>query len=84
MELYNINVIYIGIIIFILFKSFTYHKKKIRKHENPTLEYYEWKRLFFKMLVLHEIKKKIKHKHIKRHFDKQKWRDSIINKSAFF
>jgi hypothetical protein len=78
MEIYNINIhiIYLAIIFLILFKIFFFGKrKKLKEHETPTFEFYEWKRLYFKMLVLHEIKKNI---------NKNKWRNSIINKSAFF
>jgi hypothetical protein len=73
----HIHIIYLGIIFLILLIN---HKKKKIKEQILTIEYYEWKRLYFKMLVLYKIKKKIKHKH----FDKKKWIDSIINKSVFF
>ena len=65
----------------ILIKSFI-KKKEIKEIKKPTLEYYEWKRLYFKMMVLHEFKKIYK-KQI-RHPYKNKWRNSIINRSAYF
>lgn len=68
----------------ILIKSFIY-KNKIKEDKKPTLEFYEWKRIYFKMIVLHEIKeiykKQIHHHH---HPNKLKWRNSIINRSAYF
>ena len=80
----NFHIIYIFIIFILIYKIYNKKNEKLNKNNIPTVEYYEWKRLYFKMLVLYEIKKKIKHKHFKRHFDKKKWRDSIINKSAYF
>ena len=64
----------------ILIKSFI-KKKEIKEIKKPTLEYYEWKRIYFKMMVLHEFKKIYK-KQI--YPNKLKWRNSIINRSASF
>lgn len=50
------------IIILILIKSFMYFKKKeIKGVKKPTLEYYEWKRIFYKMIVLKKLYKKRNH-----------------------
>ena len=65
----------------ILIKSFI-KKKEIKEIKKPTLEYYEWKRIYFKMMVLLEFKKIYK-KQI-HHPYKNKWRNSIINRSAYF
>ncbi len=59
MNILNIHIIYLGIIFYILFINHK-KKKKIKEHENPTIEYYEWKRLYFKMLVLSTVKKTCK------------------------
>jgi len=62
MNILYIHIIYIVIIFLILFKSFQY-KKKI--HENkPTIEYYDWKRLYYKMIVLYKINEICHHKKI--------------------
>jgi hypothetical protein len=68
MNILDIHIIYIGIIFLILIKSFVYknEKKEIKEDKKPSLEYYEWKRLYFKIIVLHEFKeiydKKFYHK----------------------
>ena len=84
MNILNIHIIYIGIIFLILFKSFVYknEKKKIKEDKKLSLEYYEWKRIYYKIIVLHEIKEIYK-KRI-HHPYKNKWRNSIINSSAYF
>jgi len=59
MNILDIHIIYIGIIFLILIKSFMYFKKKeIKDVKKPTLEYYEWKRIFYKMIVLKKLHKK--------------------------
>lgn len=51
------HMIYIGIIIIILLNSYVFPDKKKEIKENiPTYEYYEWKRLYYKMLVLNLLK----------------------------
>ena len=71
----NFHIIYLFIIIFLIYKS--YKKEKINKINNiPTMEYYEWKRLFYKTMVLHEIKKIV--------INKKKWYKNVLNKSAHF
>ena len=69
MNILDIHIIYIGIIFLILIKLFVYKKKEITEEKKPSLEYYEWKRLYFKMIVLHEFKeiykKKNHHNNIK-------------------
>jgi len=69
----------------ILIKSFVYknEKKEIKEDKKPSLDYYEWKRIYFKMIVLHEIKEIYK-KRIHHHPYKNKWHNSIINRSAYF
>lgn len=58
----NIHCLYIIVIFLILIKSFMYFKKKeIKGVKKPTLEYYEWKRLFYKMIVLKKLYKKRNH-----------------------
>jgi adenylate kinase family enzyme len=68
----------------ILIKSFVYknEKKEIKEDKKPSIEYYEWKRLYFKIIVLHEIKE-IYNKKIHYHH-KLKYSNSIKNKSAHF
>ena len=57
MIILNYHIIYIGIIILILLKSYIFPDKKKEIKENvPTYEYYEWKRLYYKMLVLNRLK----------------------------
>ena len=68
-------------IIFIIILKFYKYKyiknKEIKKLKKPTLEYYEWKILYFKMMVLNKLSFLFKnHKH--------KLRNSIISKSANF
>ncbi len=84
MNILDIHIIYIGIIFLILIKSFVYknEKKKINEEKKPSLEYYEWKRIYYKIIVLHEIKEIYK-KRIHYPY-KNKWRNSIINRSAYF
>jgi hypothetical protein len=85
MEDLNIHMIYLSIIFFILSKSFIYHKEKEKnkEHDYPTFEYYEWRRLYYKMLVLYYIKNKQKNNN--HHIDvKHKWRNKMFNKSAYF
>jgi len=75
MNILYIHIIYIAIIILILLKSFQY-KKKILENK-PTIEYYEWKRIYYKMMVLCKLKYNYlptKHKSI----------NHINSKSAFF
>ncbi len=86
MNILNIHIIYIGIIFLILIKSFI-KKKEIKEIKKPTLEYYEWKRLYFKMMVLHKFNELYKNHKIKQNFKKyykHKLRKSIICKSANF
>ena len=62
MDIININYLYIIIIFLILIKSFMFFKKKeIKGVKKPTLEYYEWKKLYFKMMVLNKLYKKRNH-----------------------
>lgn len=75
MNILNIHIIYITIIILILFKSFQYKKKNLEN--KPTIEYYEWKRIYYKMMVLH----KLKYNYLPT---KHKWINHINSKSAFF
>ena len=84
MNILEIHIIYIGIIFLILIKSFVYknEKNEIKEDKKPSLEYYEWKRIYYKIIVLHEIKEIYK-KRI-HHPNKLKWRNSIINRSAYF
>ncbi len=57
MIILNYHIIYIAIIILILLKSYIFPDKKKEIKENvPTYEYYEWKRLYYKMLVLNRVK----------------------------
>ncbi len=35
-----------------------FKKKEIKDVKKPTLEYYEWKRIFYKMIVLKKLHKK--------------------------
>lgn len=57
MIILNYHIIYIGIIILIFLKSYIFPDKKKEIKENvPTYEYYEWKRLYYKMLVLNRLK----------------------------
>ena len=83
MEDLNIHMIYLSIIFFILSKSFIYHKEKEKnkEHDYPTFEYYEWRKLYYKMLVLYHIKDKNNNHHIDV---KHKWRNKMFNKSAYF
>jgi len=62
MDIMNVHCLYIIVIILILIKSFMYFKKKeIKEVKKPTLEYYEWKRIFYKMIVLKKLYKKRNH-----------------------
>ena len=62
MDIMNVHCLYIIIIILILIKSYIYFKKKeINEVKKPTLEYYEWKRIFYKMIVLKKLYKKRNH-----------------------
>lgn len=57
MIILNYHIIYIGIIILILLKSHIFPEKKKEIKENIlTYEFYEWKRLYYKMLVLNRLK----------------------------
>ena len=38
-----------------------FKKKEIKEVKKPTLEYYEWKRIFYKMIVLKKLYKKRNH-----------------------
>jgi len=54
------KIIFIGIIFIIILKFYKYKYKYIKNKEieevkKPTLEYYEWKRLYFKMMVLNKL-----------------------------
>ena len=57
MIILNYHIIYIGIIILILLKLYIFPEKKKEIKDNiPTYEFYEWKRLYYKMLVLNRVK----------------------------
>jgi len=59
MDIINVHCLYMIIISLILVKSFMFFKKKdIKDVKKPTLEYYEWKRIFYKMIVLKKLHKK--------------------------
>lgn len=79
MNILDINIIYIGIIFLILIKSFVYknEKKEIKEDKKPSIEYYEWKRLYYKIIVLHEFKEIYNH-------HKLKYSNSIIDRCASF
>lgn len=82
MNMLDIHIIYLGIIFLILYKSFSFIKKREIKENNPTIEYYEWKIIYYKMMVLYKFKKLyIKNNHI---HNKKKWRNHMNSKSAFF
>jgi hypothetical protein len=54
------KIIFIGIIFIIILKFYKYKYKYIKQNEiievkKPSLEYYEWKRLYFKMMVLNKL-----------------------------
>ena len=85
------EIIFIGIIFIIILKFYKYinNVKKVENNEikNPTLEYYEWKRLYFKMIVLNKFNDLYKYHKYKQKFKKyykHKLRNSIISKSANF
>jgi hypothetical protein len=86
-DIMNVNYLYIIIIILILFKSFIFFNKiknkEIKEVKKPTLEYYNWKMLFYKMIVLKKLYKKRNHRPL-HHPYKNKWLNSIKNKSAHF
>jgi hypothetical protein len=63
---------YLSIIFILLIKFFRKNKMIIKNI--PTIEYYEWKKLYYKTLVLHEIKK----------MNTPKWSKNRSNKSAYF
>jgi hypothetical protein len=69
------HIIYIFIIFILIYKICNKKNEKLNKNNIPTVEYYEWKRLFYKTMVLHEIKKIVKNK---------KWTTNNNNKSAYF
>jgi hypothetical protein len=58
------KIIFIGIMFIIIIKFYKYIKKiETNENKNITLEYYEWKRIYFKMMVLHkfnELYKRVK------------------------
>ena len=56
----NFHIVYLLIIFFLIYKN--YKKDKKDKINIPTMEYYEWKRLFYKTMVLYEIKKIVNNK----------------------
>ncbi len=82
------KIIFIGIIFIIIIKIYKYIKKiETNENKNITLEYYEWKRIYFKMMVLHKFNELYKNHKIKQNFKKyykHKLRKSIISKSANF
>ena len=80
----ELKIFFIGIIFIIILKFYKFKKKEI-KDNNPTLEYYEWKRIYYKMIVLHEFKEIYK-KHINIHKNnhKYRWRNHLNSKSAYF
>ena len=54
------KIIFIGIIFIIILKFYKYKYKNIKQNEiievkKHSLEYYEWKRLYFKMMVLNKL-----------------------------
>jgi hypothetical protein len=53
----NFHIIYIFIIFILIYKIYNKKNEKLNKNNIPTVEYYEWKRLFYKTMVLREIKK---------------------------
>jgi len=82
-----IHIIYITIILskIKLFRN----KKEVKENINPTIEYYNWKRLFFKIMVLHELnimcKAKLHHKHHTYSKNRRKLRkNNLTTMSAFF
>jgi hypothetical protein len=66
----------------ILIKSFVYknEKKEIKEDKKPSIEYYEWKRLYFKIIVLHEFKEIYN----KKFHHRRKLSNSIIDRCASF
>ena len=82
------KIIFIGIMFIIIIKFYKYIKKiETNENKNITLEYYEWKRLYFKMMVLHKFNELYKNHKIKQYFIKyykHKFRKSIISQSANF
>jgi hypothetical protein len=54
----DFKIIFIGFFFIIILKFYKYKNiknKEIKKIKKPTLEYYEWKRLYFKMMVLNKL-----------------------------
>ena len=54
----DFKIIFIGIFFIIILKFYKYKyikNKEIEEVKKPTLEYYEWKRLYFKMMVLNKL-----------------------------
>lgn len=56
MIILNYHIIYIAIIIIIFIKKYLFTNKKEIKVNIPTYEYIEWKRLYYKTLVLNRLK----------------------------
>lgn len=55
----DFKIIFIGIVFIVILKYYKFINKveKVEKIKinQPSLEYYEWKRLYFKMMVLNKL-----------------------------
>jgi|688.fasta_scaffold01450_17 hypothetical protein len=58
----DFKIIFIGIVFIVILKYYKFINKVEKiKINQPTLEYYEWKKLYFKMMVLNKLYKKRNH-----------------------
>jgi len=76
-----IHIIYITIILLKI--KLLRNKKEVKENINPTIEYYNWKRLFFKIIVLHELNIICKAKNYHK-YSKNRRKNNLTTTSVFF